>query len=96
MYANLWETDSYPVLVLDKVLLSLSLYLYEGAKPHPSSVLDKNSAPLGPEFLSSTGAGGVGRKAPGAFPDSSSVLDKFWSANLVHSSSGQPPLYECA
>ena len=45
----------------------------------PSPVLDKNRAPMGPEFLSSTGAG-VWRKAPMAFPDSSSVLDKFQSA----------------
>ena len=33
---------------------------------------------MGPEILSSTGAG-VWRKAPKAFPDSSSVLDKFQS-----------------
>ena len=31
--------------------------------PDPSPVLDKNDAPMGPEFLSSTGAG-VWRKAP--------------------------------
>ena len=31
---------------------------------------------MGPKILSSTGAG-VWRKAPMAFPDSSSVLDKF-------------------
>ena len=43
--------------------------------PDPSPVLDKNHAPMGPEILSSTGAG-VWRKAPMAFPDSSSVLDK--------------------
>ena len=48
--------------------------------PNSSSVLDKNSAPMGPEFLSSTGAG-ASRKAPKAFPDSRSVLDKFQSAN---------------
>ena len=47
--------------------------------PDPSPVLDKNRAPMGPEILSSTGAG-VWRKAPMAFPDSSSVLDKFQSA----------------
>ena len=41
--------------------------------------LAKKSAPLGPEILSSTGAW-VGRKAPKAFPDSSSVLDNFQSA----------------
>ena len=34
---------------------------------------------MGPEILSSTGAG-VWRKAPRGFPDSSSVLDKFQSA----------------
>ena len=47
--------------------------------PNPSPVLDKNPAPMGPEILSSTGAG-VWRKAPMAFPDSSSVPDKFQSA----------------
>ena len=45
--------------------------------PDPSPVLDKNRAPMGPEILSSTGAG-VWRKAPMAFPDSGSV-DKFQS-----------------
>ena len=47
--------------------------------PDRSPVLDKNRAPMGPEILSSTGAG-AWRKAPMAFPDSSSVLDKFQSA----------------
>ena len=47
--------------------------------PDPSQVLDKNLAPMGPETISSTGAG-VWRKAPVAFPDSSSVRDKFQSA----------------
>ena len=47
--------------------------------PDPSPVLDKKCAPMGPEILSSTGAG-VWSKAPMAFPDSSSVLDKFQSA----------------
>ena len=47
--------------------------------PNSSPVLDKNSAPMGPDFLSSTGAG-VWRKATKAFADSSSVLDKFQSA----------------
>ena len=47
-----------------------------------SPVLDKNLAPMGPEILSSTGAG-VWRKAPRAFPDSSSVLDKFQSASYI-------------
>ena len=47
--------------------------------PDPSPVLDKNLAPMGPEIVSSTGAG-VWRKAPMAFPDASSVLDKFQSA----------------
>ena len=59
--------------------------IYEVDKASP--VLDKNPAPMGPEILSSTGAG-VWRKAPKAFPDSSSVLDKFQSANfekLAHS-----------
>ena len=45
----------------------------------PSPVLDKNRAPMGPEILSSTGAG-VWRKARMAFPDSSSALHKFQSA----------------
>ena len=44
--------------------------------PDPSPVLDKNRAPMGPEILSSTGAG-VWRKAPITFPHSSSELDKF-------------------
>ena len=47
--------------------------------PNPSPVLDKNYAPMGPESLSSTGAR-VWRKAPKAFLDSDSVLDKFQSA----------------
>ena len=34
--------------------------------PNPSPVLDRNRAPMGPEILSSTGAG-VWRKAPMAF-----------------------------
>ena len=50
--------------------------------PDRSPVLDKNRAPMGPETLSSTGAG-AWRKAPTAFPDSSSVLDKFQSANIA-------------
>ena len=49
---------------------------------NPSPVLDKNLAPMGPEILSSTGAQ-VWKKAPGAFPDSSSVLDKFQSAIAI-------------
>ena len=36
---------------------------------------------MGPEILSSTGAG-VWRKAPKAFPDSNTVLDKFQSATV--------------
>ena len=47
--------------------------------PDPSPVLDKNRARMGPEIISSTGAG-IWRKAPKAFPDSNSVLDKFQSA----------------
>ena len=47
--------------------------------PSPSPVLDQYVAPVGPEMLCSTGAG-VWRKAPGAFPDSSSALDGFQSA----------------
>ena len=52
--------------------------------PDRSPVLDKNHVPMGPEILSSTGAG-VCRKAPKAFPDSSSVLDKFQSARRCDS-----------
>ena len=52
---------------------------YEGA---PSPILDKNRAPMGPEISSSTEAG-VWRKAPTAFPDSSSVLDKFQSVDFT-------------
>ena len=47
--------------------------------PDRSPVLDKNRATMGPEILSSTGAG-VWRKAPMAVPDSRSVLHKFQSA----------------
>ena len=46
---------------------------------NPSPILDKDRAPMGPEIISSTGAG-VWRKAPKGFPDSSSVLDKIQSA----------------
>ena len=59
--------------------------------PNPSPVLDKLLAPIGPEILSSLG------KAPMAFPDSSSVLDKFQSANTAgkrnsRTSTGSPPV----
>ena len=50
--------------------------------PDPRPELVKNRAPMGPEILSSIGAG-VWRKAPVAFPDSSSVLDKFQSAKSI-------------
>ena len=50
--------------------------------PDPSPVLDKNRAPMGPDILSSAGAG-VWRKAPIAFPDSSSVLDTFHSETVI-------------
>ena len=50
--------------------------------PNRSPVMDKILARMGPEFLSSTGAG-VWRKAPVAFLDSSSALDRFLSANLM-------------
>ena len=50
--------------------------------PNPSPVLDKILRPMIPGILSSTGAG-VWRKAPKAFPDSSSVLDKFQSVSNV-------------
>ena len=49
--------------------------------PNCSPVVDKDSAPTGPEILSSTGTG-VWRKASKAFPGSSSVLDKFQSAKI--------------
>ena len=51
--------------------------------PNPSPVLDQNCASMGPEIISSTGAG-VWRKAPKAFPHSHSVLDKFPSAKLIN------------
>ena len=47
--------------------------------PNPSPALDKYFAPLGPEILSSTGAG-VWRNSTGAFPDSTFVLDASQSA----------------
>ena len=62
-----------------KNALSLSLSM---RFPDRSPVPDKNRAPIAPEILSSNGAG-AWRKAPMAFPDSSSVLDKFQSANKV-------------
>ena len=62
-----WEADSYLVLVLGRIALSL----WGGAKPKRST--DKNRAPMGPEIVSITVAG-VWRKAPNAFPDSTSVL----------------------
>ena len=45
----------------------------------PDSSAGQSRAPMGPEILSSTGAV-VWRKAPRAFPDSSSVLDESLSA----------------
>ena len=68
-----WETDFYPVPVLGNCALSMRLSNY-------SPVLDKNRAPMGPNTLSSIGAR-VWRKAPKAFPDSSSVPDEFQSVN---------------
>ena len=62
-----WETDFYPVTVLGRIVLSLW-----GCRT-PAQYWIKNRAPMGPEILSSAGAG-VWRKAPMAFPDSSSVL----------------------
>ena len=73
-----WETDFLSSAGAGKNC-ALSMRL-----SRPSPVLDKNSAPLGPkgaEMLSSTEAG-VWRKAPKAFPDSSSVLDRFQSARF--------------
>ena len=46
---------------------------------------------MGSEILSSTGAG-VWRKAPKGFPDSSSVLEKFQSAN--HTPKETPTQFE--
>ena len=72
---NFGETDVYPVWVLGgNCARPMRL-------PDPSPVLDKNRAPMGPEILSSTGAG-VWRKAPMAFPDSSSVLEQNLSLRL--------------
>ena len=70
----IWETDFYIQCPYWEELRSLYEVFQTGAP-----VLDKNHAPRGPEILSSTGAG-AWRKAPMAFPDSSSVLDKFQSA----------------
>ena len=47
-----------------------------------SPVLDKNLAPMGPVLLSGSGVG-VWRKAPGALPDSRSVLDEFQPASVA-------------
>ena len=49
--------------------------------PNCSPALDKYLAPMGPEILSSSGAG-VWTKAP-ALPDSTSVLDKRQSAKIT-------------
>ena len=57
--------------------------------PNPSPVLDKDRAPMGLDILSSTGAR-VWRKAPKAFPDSSSALDKLQYAIEVHVSALWP------
>ena len=57
--------------------------------PDRTPVLDKNRAPIGPEILSSTGAG-AWRRVPMAFPDSSSVLINFslrFKKDSVHSAS---------
>ena len=70
--AKLWETDLYPVPVPGgNCALPIRV-------PNCSPVLDKILAPIGPEILSSTRAG-VWRKVSVAFPDSTSVLDKFLS-----------------
>ena len=59
--------------------------------PDRSPILDEKSAPMamGPETLSNAGAG-VWRKAPVAFPDSRSVLDKFclraYTRNITNAS----------
>ena len=71
--SQFWETDFHPVPVLGGIVLFLMRVL------NCSPVLDKVVAPIGPGILSSTGAG-VWRKASVAFPNSSSVLDKFLSA----------------
>ena len=50
--------------------------------PNPSPTLDKNLASMGPGILSSIGVG-VWRKAPEAFPGSSTTLDTFQSAKDI-------------
>ena len=67
-----WETDFISAGTGKNWALSIRF-------PDPSPVLDKNRTLMGPEILSSAGAG-VWRKVPKAFPDSSSVLDKVQSA----------------
>ena len=62
--------------------------------PDPSSLLDKNRAPMGPEILYNTGAG-VWRKAPMAFPDSNSVLDKFQSAISIRTEGAKVRRHIC-
>ena len=82
-HSRYWETDSYPVPGLGRITLSFSLFFFSLSLslrfPDRSPVVDKNRAPMGPEILSSTGAE-AWRKASMAFPDSSSVLEKFQSA----------------
>ena len=59
--ANMKRDRSYRMLVLGRIALSLSLSLSMRV-PNPSPALERNCAPMGPDILSSTGAG-VWRKA---------------------------------
>ena len=51
---------------------------------NPSTILDKNCAPMGPDILSSAGAG-VWRNRSGASSDSNSILNEFLSVNAAPS-----------
>ena len=62
-----WETDFYPVPVLGRIALSL----YKVSRPHPSTGYKSCTRNVIQCWC---------RKAPKAFPDSSSALDKYQSA----------------
>ena len=65
----------------DQALQGQSSHLANGGRGRSQLLPYQPHGFTGPKILSSTGAG-VWRKAPMAFPDSSSVLDKFQSANM--------------
>ena len=71
-------TEVLEIMVGDRFLSSGENCALPMRVPNPIPVLHKNRALIGPEMLYITGAG-VKWKAPKAFPNSNSVLDKFQS-----------------